>query len=102
MAVGKSEAIKVTCMGCLYGSPYKKAGQMPLFTSDLTQSGQMPLFTHPNSQGEAESRCPACSNDHFSEILPQMLMTLISLLGPTGEQDCLVLSGSPEHVSHKS
>lgn len=69
----------------------------------LTQSGQRLLFTHPNSQGEAESRCPACSNDHFSEALPQVLMTLISLLGPTGEQACLVLSGSlePEHVSHK-
>lgn len=33
--------------------------------------------THPNSQGEAESRCPACSNDHFNEVLPQVLMTLI-------------------------
>lgn len=89
MTVVKSEAIKVTCMGCLCGSPYEKTGQMP-------------LFTHPNSQGEAESRCPACSNDHLSEVLPQVLMTLLSLLGPSGEQDCSVLSGSPEHVSHKS
>lgn len=47
--------------------------------------------------------CPACSNDCFSEVFPQVLMTLISLLGPTGEQACSVWSGAaePEGVSHK-
>lgn len=93
MTVIKSEAIKVTCMGSLNGSPYVKR----LNPNRLNASIYPSKFP-----GRGRTRCPACSNDHFSDVLRRVLMTLISLLGPTGEQDCLVLSGSPERVSHKS
>lgn len=102
--VVKPEAIKRACLGCsvvFMGHHMKRlnpvGSKASIYLSKFSSERQNLCAQ------EAEPICPACSNDCFSEVFPQVLMTLISLLGPTGEQACSVLSGAaePEGVSHK-